>query len=192
MKKQNMILMAIASLMLGLVYVFPIWSINLNAPQYPEGIGLNIRINTIEGKKPQDLQNINGLNHYIGMQKIEPESIPELKIMPYIFAFLIVYGLLIAMFGNRKWVMAWLVFFGVLAIIGLIDFYLWEYDYGHNLHPDAPIKVPEMSYQPPLIGTKQLLNMRTTSMPHIGFIIAIISIGLSGLVWWRERPAKIV
>ena len=28
-------------------------------------------------------------------------------------------------------------------------FYLWEYDYGHNLNPNAAIVVPGMSYQPP-------------------------------------------
>lgn len=190
MKKQNMIIMGVASLLLGLVYLFPIWSIDLQAPQYPEGIGLNISINVIEGKRPQDLQNINGLNHYIGMKPIVPDAIPELKIMPYIFAFLIVYGLLIAGFGNRNWVLAWLILFAVLAVVGLVDFYLWEYDYGHNLDPNAPIKVPGMSYQPPLIGSKQLLNIRAVSMPHIGFYISILSLSLASLVWWRERPVK--
>lgn len=190
MKKQNRIAMAVAALLLAGVFVFPIWSIKLDAPQYPEGIGLNIRVNTIEGKAPQDLQNINGLNHYIGMQEIHPDSIPELKIMPPLFAALILTGLLIAYWGNRKWLAVWLGLFVLLALAGLVDFWLWEYDYGHNLNPDAAIKVPGMTYQPPLIGTKQLLNMRTTSMPHIGFVLAMCSMGLAALVWWRERPSK--
>jgi copper chaperone NosL len=53
-------------------------------------------------------------------------------------------------------------------VAGLVDFYLWEYDYGHDLNPKAAIKIPGMSYQPPLIGSKQLLNMRTSSWPHVG------------------------
>lgn len=175
-----------ASLLLLLLYLVPIWSISLNAPQYPEGIGLNIRIDTIEGKAAHDLKNINGLNHYIGMKEIEPDSIPELKIMPWLFGFLAVTGLLIAWKGNRKWVMGWLLFFVVMAIAGLVDFYLWEYDYGHNLNPDAAIKIPGMSYQPPLIGTKQLLNMKTTSLPHIGFFAALFSMGIAAMVWWNE------
>ena len=189
MDKQNRIWMGAAAVLLVLVYIFPIWSINLKAPQYPEGIGLNIKVNTIEGKAPNDLQNINGLNHYIGMKVITPGSIPELKVMPFIFGFLIVSGLAVAIWGNRSWILLWLSLFAVLAIVGLIDFYLWEYDYGHNLDPNAPIKVPGMSYQPPLLGTKQLLNMRTTSMPHLGFYVALISMGCAAWAWRSEGKA---
>lgn len=186
MKKQNKIAMGMAALLLILVYLFPIWSIELQAPQYPEGMGLNIWVDTIEGKEPQDLQNINGLNHYIGMQAITPDSIPELKIMPVLFAILIVTGLVTAIWGDRKWVFIWLGAFGVMALAGLIDFYLWEYDYGHNLDPSAPIKIPGMSYQPPLIGSKQLLNIKATSLPHIGFYISLLSMALAGWTWWDE------
>jgi len=55
---------------------------------------------------------------------------------------------------------------------------MWEYDYGHDLDKHAPIKVPGMVYQPPLIGTKQLLNMETTSSPAAGSYL----IGLSMLL----------
>lgn len=158
----------------------------MEAPQYPEGIGLNITVNTIEGKSPQDLSNINGLNHYIGMKKITPESIPELKIMPFIFGFLIISGLAIALWGSPKWILIWLGIFVLLAIVGLVDFYIWGYDYGHNLNPNAPIKVPGMSYQPPLIGSKQLLNINATSLPHIGFYIATVSMAIAGGAWWTS------
>lgn len=178
--------MAIAALLLAAMFLFPIWAIRLEAPQYPEGIGINIRINNVEGRLPHDLGNINELNHYIGMKRITPESIPELKIMPFIVVFLIVTGLAIAVWGNRKWIMAWLSVFGVMAVVGLVDFYLWEYDYGHNLNSNAPIKVPGMTYQPPLLGSKQLLNINATSMPHIGFYIALLAIGIAGWVWWTE------
>ncbi|MCW9707317.1 hypothetical protein [Fodinibius salsisoli] len=190
MKKQSRIWMGAAAIILLGVYLFPIWSISLNAPQYPEGIGLNIWVDTIEGKSPHDLQNINGLNHYIGMKEIQPDSIQELTIMPYLFAGLIITGIVISVFGNRKWVLVWLGAFVLLAITGLVDFYLWEYDYGHNLNPNAAIKIPGMSYQPPLIGTKQLLNMRTTSMPHIGFYFALLSMGLAAWTWWNNGNEK--
>lgn len=186
MKRSNRLWMGIAALFLAGVFIFPIWSIQLNAPQYPGGMGLNIWVDAIEGKAKHDLQNINGLNHYIGMKPIHPDSIPELKIMPPIFGFLLVSGLAIALWGKRRWILIWLIAFGVVALAGLVDFWLWEYDYGHNLSPDAPIKVPGMSYQPPLIGSKQLLNISATSLPHIGFYFAMISMGLAGWAWWRE------
>lgn len=182
--------MGLAAVVLIGIYLFPIWSISLEAPQYPEGIGLNIWINKIEGKAPQDLQNINGLNHYIGMKKITPESIPELDYMPPIIGFLIVSGVVIALFGNRKWIMIWLTIFILLAIVGLVDFYIWEYDYGHNLNPDAAIKIPGMSYQPPLIGSKKLLNFNAVSLPHIGFFFALVSMGLAGWTWFSDHKEK--
>ena len=62
----------------------------------------------------------------------------------------------------------------------LVDFYLWGYDYGHNLNPEAPIKIEGMSYQPPLIGTKQLLNFTAFSGPDIG---GWIFIGIGALLF---------
>ncbi|MFH5882977.1 hypothetical protein ACG2F4_01605 [Halalkalibaculum sp. DA3122] len=190
MSSKQRIGMALAALLLLLIYFFPLWSISMEAPQYPEGIGMNITVNNIEGKSPHDLENINGLNHYIGMKPITPESIPELKIMPFIFGFLIVSGLAIAWRGNRKWILAWLGIFVLLAIAGLVDFYIWGYDYGHNLNPNAPIKVPGMTYQPPLIGSKQLLNINAISQPHIGFYIALLSMSVAGLIWWKTGNSK--
>jgi copper chaperone NosL len=136
--------------------------------------------------KPNDLQSINGLNHYIGMKVIDPESIPELKIMPYLIVFMIVFGLFNAYMKNRKLVYLWLILFVILGAIGMYDFYMWEYDYGHQLNPDAPIKVPGMTYQPPLIGSKQLLNITAVSLPSIAVIIILISIFLNILALFLD------
>ena len=167
---------AAATGILILMYFLPLWSISLEAPQYPEGIGLYIWIDNITGEHKHDLANINRLNHYIGMKEIHPESIAELRIMPYIIFALIIFGIAANLLKKRIFLIIWLVIFMLIAITGLVDFYLWEYDYGHNLNPDAAIKIPGMSYQPPLIGTKQILNMRTTSLPAAGGLVAFLSI----------------
>jgi len=178
MTKQSRILLILAVLALGTMYVFPIWKINLDAPQYPEGIGMYIRINTIHGIKPNDLDNINGLNHYIGMKRIEPDSITELKVMPWLIAALMAFGLLAAWAGKPWMLYTWTAAFLIIAVVGLVDFYLWEYDYGHNLNPHAAIKVPGMSYQPPLIGSKQLLNFTAHSWPALGGWMAFLAMAL--------------
>ena len=166
------------TVILVLVYFFPIWHIGLEAPQYPEGIGMYIWLDKITGQNPHDLANINNLNHYIGMKKIVPDAIPELKIMPYVIGFIILFGIF-AYFINRKWLFwIWIILFVSVLFVGLYDFYLWEYDYGHDLDPMAAIKVPGMSYQPPLIGSKKLLNFTSTSLPAFGGIV----IGLSVLI----------
>ena len=167
--------MAVAALLLGLVYVAPLWRIELEAPQYPEGLGMLIGVSDIEGMGPNDLQNINGLNHYIGMAAIEPDSIPELRIMPWVFGFFILSGLLVALLGRRKLFYGWTVAFTIMALVGMADFYKWEYDYGHDLDPTAAIQVPGLSYQPPLIGSKQILNFNAKAWPGIGGWGAILA-----------------
>jgi copper chaperone NosL len=176
MKKITRILIVLSSLAMITAFFTPIWLIDLEAPQYPEGLGMKIWINSIEG----DLQTINGLNHYIGMKTIEPDSIKELTIMPYILGFLILTGVAVGIAGKRKLFTAWVIIFILAGIAGGVDFYMWEYDYGHNLDPTAAIIVPGMSYQPPLIGSKQLLNFVAHSYPDTGGMI-IIATGILGL-----------
>jgi copper chaperone NosL len=107
------------------------------------------------------------------MKKIYPDAIPELKIMPYLIGLLIAGGFVV-FFAGKKWLyMSWASFFVIIGIVGLIDFYSWEYDYGHNLDSHAAIKVPGMNYQPPVIGSKQLLNFTAYSYPDIGGVIII-------------------
>ncbi len=179
--------MILGSLLLIGVYFFPIWSISLDAPQYPEGIGLKIHVNTIVGKEENDLNNINNLNHYIGMKRIEPESIKELQYMPYIIGFMALSGIIIGITGSRKLVLSWAILFIIIGAAGLTDFYMWEYDYGHNLDPHAAIKIEGMSYQPPLIGTKQLLNFTAHSFPDIGGYLVGVSILLALSAWFIGR-----
>lgn len=168
MKTKSRILLLAAALMLTSLYFFPIWNIDLHAPQYPEGIGLRIWVNQITGEKKYDLSNINKLNHYIGMKPIEPESIPELNYMPYIVGSIILLGILVVLLKRKKLVIGWIGIIILVAALGLYDFYSWGYQYGHNLNPEAPIKIPGMAYQPPLIGSKQLLNIKAVSLPGIG------------------------
>jgi len=189
-------LLALAALLLLTTYVAPLWHIALQAPQYPEGLGMYIWSNRITGEKPQDLNSINGLNHYIGMKPIQPESIPELRLMPMLIAGLVVTGLGAAAWGRRAGLVAWTGIFLAGAAVGLVDFWRWGYDYGHNLNPEAAIKIPGMSYQPPLVGAKQLLNFRATSLPALGGWVAILSLGLAiGLIiheYRRDRRTEAV
>jgi len=191
------ILLASAALLLGVMYAAPLWSIHLIAPQYPEGLGLLIRLNTITGVKEHDLESINGLNHYIGMRPILPSAIPELRYMPWIVAVLIVAGLLASVVGRRRLLVAWVVAVAATSVAGMYDFWRWGYDYGHNLDANqAIIVVPGMSYQPPLIGSKQLLNFHATSMPHLGaiagglaFLLGVVAIYLAYRGNARHRSA---
>jgi copper chaperone NosL len=170
LKIVSRILIALSALMMIAAYYVPIWQILMWAPQYPEWLSMHIWINDITG----DVAIINGLNHYIGMKYIKPEMFPEFKIMPWVLAGMIAFGLITAFIGTWRMVWAYFIVLVGAGIAGLVDFYLWGYDYGHNLDPSAAIKVPGMSYQPPLIGTKELLNFVAFSGPDTGgWIIAV-------------------
>jgi hypothetical protein len=172
-------LFGLAALCLVALYFMPLWNITLTAPQYPEGLGMRIWLDAITGLKPNDLESINNLNHYIGMKRIEPDSIPELRFMPLIVGVLVAAGAAVAWSGRRMLARVWLGAFLVLAVAGLADFYRWGYDYGHDLDQEnAIIKVPGMTYQPPLIGSKKLLNFTATSLPAAGAIFATLALGL--------------
>ena len=191
MTTRSRLLAAAASILLIGMFVWPIWRIDLTAPQYPEGLGMEIRISTIQGLTPYDLDRINNLNHYIGMKAIQPEAIPELAFMPWLVGGLIVTGLIIAALGRRPLLYAWTGAFAAVAAAGVADFWRWAYDYGHNLDfENAIIKVPGMSYQPPLIGTKQLLNFTATSWPGPGGWLAFLAMALAVtavFLTWRVR-----
>lgn len=191
MKRLPSIYALLGAMALSLLFIFPMWRIILIAPQYPDGVEMHIYIDKIGGTSPGTLQNINILNHYVGMEYIEPDAIPELKYFPYIIGFMIVLGLG-AMLINKPWFyLSWTLLLILLGILGMYDFYLWEYNYGHNLSDTAPIKIPGASFQPPLIGTKLILNFVAKSLPHVGGVGYALAILLGGLAWWtRKKQTK--
>lgn len=186
MRKGARVLIAAGGLAMILIYFMPVWSIYLIAPQYPEGLSMQIWLYKITGQ----VEIINGLNHYIGMKHIKAEMFPEFQWMNYILGFFIAGALLIAITGKRKYLFGYLVLCAIAGITALIDFYRWGYDYGHDLDPQAAIQVPGLSYQPPLIGHKKLLNFDAFSYPDTGgWIIAGVTV-LFGIIWfveWRKH-----
>ncbi|HLG38596.1 MAG TPA: nitrous oxide reductase accessory protein NosL [Chitinophagaceae bacterium] len=185
------ILLVICALALAAVLFVPLWRIDLVAPQYPEGLYLLIHPNKLSG----NVDIINGLNHYIGMKTLHTEDFTEFIILPYLIVFYALLFLAAAIVGKRKFLNLVFILFLVFGIVAMADFWKWEYDYGHDLNPDAAIKVPGMSYQPPLIGYKQLLNFSAYSMPDIGGWI-FVGVGLLGLtcvalVWKANKKGKL-
>lgn len=171
---------------IGLIAVlfFPMWRIDLQAPQYPEGLRLLIYPDKIGG----NVDIINGLNHYIGMKTMHTEDFVEFTVLPYIISFFAVSFLLVAVAGRKKLLYILFILFVSFGIIAMYDFWRWEYNYGHNLNPEAAIIVPGMAYQPPLIGFKQLLNFGAYSIPDIGgwiFIVVGLLLCICVVTEWR-------
>ncbi len=190
MKNLSRIIFIAGAIALLGTFLSPIWRITLEAPQYPGGVTMYIWVYKLGGAEKGTLQNINILNHYVGMKMIEPESIPELKIFPKVIIGMAVLGLILGFVNNKKLWLTWAAVLLILGMIGVYDFYLWEYDYGHNLAPDAPIKVPGQAYQPPLIGSKMLLNFNAISYPYYGSFFIGIALIFPALAFYLKRKSE--
>ncbi len=180
-------LLILSGLMLFAILFVPMWRIDLDAPQYPEGLRLLIFANKLGGS----VDIINGLNHYIGMKTLHTADFVEFKILPYMIVFFGLFFIVTGMSRNRKLMYVLLSTFILFGIVAMADFWKWEYDYGHNLNPDAAIIVPGMAYQPPLIGFKQLLNFGAYSVPDIGgWLFIVAGVVLVACVFFDYRLLK--
>lgn len=204
MKKAS-VLMIIGSLLLLGLFVFPLWNIVLGAPQYPDPLGMNIYIDGIKGVEEFDIQNIDGLNHYIGMKTIpKPEEMWEFSTFPLIVGGMVALGVLIGILGfigkvNYKWFVGWFVLMSVLGLLGMYDFNAWMTDYGTDLDPRAIMKLTHpdgtpMTYKPPLLGNAKILNFNVTSLPGIGgylMFLGLLLIVLASYLGWKSSSPTV-
>src|SRR5688572_9462703 len=189
MSTVSRIIIAIGSLAMCIMFFVPAWSIYLIAPQYPEGLSMQIWLSKITGQ----VEIINGLNHYIGMKHIKADMFPGFSFLVYILGFFIFFGLVVAFTGRRRLLFIYHVLSVIAGIAALVDFYMWGYNYGHDLDPTAAIKVPGLSYQPPLIGHKKLLNFDSYSYPDTGGWVVVGVTSLFFIIWfleWRKQKNK--
>lgn len=189
MKKAGIIMIIGSLLLLGL-FKFPLWNIMLGAPQYPEPLGMDIYIDGIKGVSEFDIQNIDGLNHYIGMKTIpKPSEMWEFNVFPTVIGGMVTLGVLIGLLGffgkvNHWWFIGWFALMSILGILGMYDFNNWLIDYGTNLDPHAIMKLQNpdgtpMSYKPPLFGHQKMLNFDVDSLPHTGAYMMFVGMMLT-------------
>lgn len=184
------ITLAIGALALFILLKTPIWNIYLTAPQYPEGLEMKIWQDTLTG----DVRVISALNHYIGMRAISVDMFPEFEYIGDVVMLVGVLCFVLALIGRWWSAVTYWIILAVADSLALYDFWRWGYDYGHNLDPKAPIVIPGMAYQPPVIGYKKLLNFEAWSLPDTGGWILMgvttISLFIVAYEWWRNRKQR--
>jgi hypothetical protein len=178
----------------------------LGAPQYPDPLGMNIHIDGIRGVNEFDIQNIDGLNHYIGMKTLpKPEEMWEFSAFPLVIGIMIGLGVFVGILGyfkkvNYKWFLGWFIVMSVLGVLGMYDFNEWMVDYGTNLDPNAIMKLANpdgtpMTYKPPLFGHTKMLNFDVTSLPSTGawfmFTGMMLTIVAFVLGWKNRKTAHV-
>jgi len=153
-----------ALLLVGLVplavsFAFPLWRIHMQAPQYPDGLDLHIYAHTVEG----DIQEVNTLNHYIGMTSIDRAELSDLDWIPFALGALALLALRLAAIGDRRALVDLTVITAYFGVFSAGRFVYKLYVFGHNLDPRAPFN-PD-PFMPPVLGTQTVANFTVTSLP---------------------------
>jgi len=170
---------------LALTFTQPLWRISMQAPQYPAGLYMEIYSHKIEGGNGgQHIKEINTLNHYIGMRKIDRAELSDLDWIPFGLGLLILLTLRCAAIGNVRMLVDLAVLAGYIGVFAMGRFVYKLYVFGHNLDPDAPIKLEP--FTPAIIGTKKIANFSTQSYPQLGSLyIGLFFAGIFALLAWH-------
>lgn len=179
-----------AALLLVATYFFPLWNLTMFAPQYPEGLRLDIYSHTlVGGNHGQDVKEINVLNHYIGMQDLVNESFTEFKWMPFVIGAIGLLVLRAAVHGTVAALVDVTMVFVYFGAFSLWSFGYKLYRYGHDLDPTAAVQVPP--FMPPMFGYQQIANFEVYSYPRAGsyamLAVVVLLFAALALTWWRDR-----
>jgi hypothetical protein len=187
------IVLLLAALSVGASVLFPLWQLHLVAPQYAEGLRLDIFPWKIQGGglNGNDLNEINNLNHYIGMKPIQQADFNEMQVMPFMFGVFIMLALRASVLGLMRFIVdlfmlaAW---FGLFSI-GSFYYRLWQY--GHQLDPKAPMQVKP--FMPVIFGTQQIANFTQSSYPQLGtYLLWVFMVLLLVAMWFSRKEPFVV
>ena len=184
------LLLALAAGLIVVAYLLPLWNLTMFAPQYPNGLRLDIYTHTLSaGHGGQDIKEINLLNHYIGMRDLATEDFTEFKWMPFVLGGMALLYLRAVVLGTVKELVDAVVVFFYFGAFSLWSFAYKLYRYGHDLSPTAAVKVP--GFTPPLFGYQQIANFEVYSYPKAGtYVLGTVALLLLAALYlaWRERP----
>lgn len=173
MKWLPSVLFVIAAVLLLVSISVPYWGLVLQAPQYPGGLQMRVFVNEMTGDEDprlDEVREIDGLNHYIGMKSLYEAAQFERSIA--IPAVLIMAGLLVvAAFWRRRW--TWLLAIPALTfpVVFLADLGLWMAYYGQNLDPYAPLSSSIQPFTPPILGEGVIGQFKTVAYVDTGWYI---------------------
>ena len=174
-----------------LAFTAPLWNISMKAPQYPQGLSLDIYAHKVEGGNAgNDIQEINTLNHYIGMAPLNRAALADLDWIPFALGVLFILTLRVAAVGNVRALIDLSVMTLYFSLFSLARFVYKLYTLGHDLDPKAPMTIAP--FMPAVFGTKQIANFTVTSMPRAASVyMAIFALGVAALTVWHLVVGRI-
>jgi hypothetical protein len=184
-------LVVLAAALLIPVYLFPLWQLTMFAPQYPDGLRLQIYSYKLDGGNGgQDVKEVNVLNHYIGMPALTTEAFTEFKWIPFVVGAMAILCLRAAVLGKMSMLVDVTVMYAYFALFSLWSFAYKLYTYGHNLSSEAAVKVPP--FMPPMFGYRKIANFEIYSYPGAASYALggafVVLLGALALGWRQGRP----
>lgn len=173
----------IARVLLLVSIFLPYWHMELDAPQYPNGLFLTAHVNHLGG----DVKEIDGLNHYIGMRPLGEAAAFEraASVWMIIAMFLLMEGA--AVIHSR-----WAVLLAIPAVtfpIGfIVDLFYWMRTFGLNLNPDAPLSSSVKPFVPTVVGEGGIGQFQTYAELGSGYWLAVACAALTviGFIFHRH------
>lgn len=175
-------------------FAFPLWRISMKAPQYPDGLAMDIySYQVVGGNDGHDIQEINVLNHYIGMHTITREELRDLDWIPFGLVAMALLALRAALLGNVRTMIDLSMIAAYISAVAFGRFVWMLWEFGHRLDPKAPVKVAP--FMPVVFGEKQIANFLTRSMPQFGSVLmGVFMAGVWGItlycLWQGRRQAR--
>ena len=176
---------AAAAALLSSVF-FPYWWLKVTAPQYPKGLKIAIFVNHLEG----DVQEVDILNHYIGMRPLREGAKKERELAVYGISVLVL-CLGTAVFVRNKFSIFLLIPTILFPAIFAADLYFWLRDFGLHLNPKAPLSSSIKPFIPPLLGYGKIAQFKAQANFAFGHGLAMLAALLSlSAIALRFFPAK--
>lgn len=185
LRTRSRLVLALLVVPLLLAFTAPLWNISMLAPQYPKGLELDIYAHKVEGGRDGlDIQEINTLNHYIGMAPINRAALSDLDWIPFALGVLVILTLRVAAIGNISALIDLAVITLYFSLFSLGRFVYKLYVLGHDLDPRAPVTIEP--FMPAVFGTKQIANFTVTSLPRLATIyMGLFALGVVALTLWH-------
>lgn len=148
-------------------FFLPWWNFHLVAPQYPQGLNVQISLTGVTG----DVSEIDILNHYVGMRSLSDAATFERSIAGWAVSAVVLSVAAVLIASGRK--LAWFALVPAFALpFGFVaDVFGWMWTFGHNLDPKAPFDFPE--FTPTLLGPGTIGQFHTWAWPAAGFWVAL-------------------
>ena len=183
------LLLGLAAVILLISIFFPYWKMTLMAPQYPGGLEVEVYVNRLTG----DVNEIDGLNHYIGMRPLDEAAQLERSVSIAGIAILALL-LLAAIFIHTRWAALMALPAVLMPYLFLADMYFWMRNFGTNLDPTAPLSGAIEPFVPPIWGEGLVGQFRTIAQFQTGIYMAFFAgfLIIAGLFYHRRAYKPLV